>query len=89
MPSEVLSLDIRYNAVPLTGALAPTEELGPRGMRASRHSTRKGAADCSIRGTVEWGLFRHVVATLVTGVEGLVRPTSPFADLKRAGSDVV
>jgi ATP-dependent DNA ligase len=36
------------------------------------------------RGTVEWGLFRQVVTQLVAGVEGLVRPTSPFADLKRA-----
>jgi bifunctional non-homologous end joining protein LigD len=41
------------------------------------------------RGTVEWGLFRQVVGELVAGVEGLVRPTSPFADLKRASSDVL
>ena len=38
------------------------------------------------RGTVEWGLFRQVVTQLVASVEGLVRPTSPFADLKRAPS---
>jgi ATP-dependent DNA ligase len=36
------------------------------------------------RGTVEWGLFRQVVTQLVASVEGLVRSTSPFADLKRA-----
>jgi bifunctional non-homologous end joining protein LigD len=36
------------------------------------------------RGTVEWGLFRQVVTQLVASVDGLVRPTSPFADLKRA-----
>jgi bifunctional non-homologous end joining protein LigD len=36
------------------------------------------------RGTVEWGLFRQVVAELVGTVEGLVRSTSPFADLSRA-----
>ena len=36
------------------------------------------------RGTVEWGLFRQVVTELVASVEGLVRATSPFADLKRA-----
>jgi bifunctional non-homologous end joining protein LigD len=36
------------------------------------------------RGTVEWGLFRQVVTQLVAGVEGLVQPTSPFADLRRA-----
>ena len=36
------------------------------------------------RGTVEWGLFRQVVTELVASVEALVRPTSPFADLKRA-----
>ena len=36
------------------------------------------------RGTVEWGLFRQVVTQLVASVERLVRPTSPFADLKRA-----
>jgi bifunctional non-homologous end joining protein LigD len=36
------------------------------------------------RGTVEWGLFRQVVTQLVASVEGLVRPTSPFADLRRA-----
>jgi len=36
-----------------------------------------------------WGLFRQLVAGLVAGVDGLVRPTSPFADLKRASSDVV
>jgi bifunctional non-homologous end joining protein LigD len=41
------------------------------------------------RGTVEWGLFPQVVGELVAGVEGLIRPTSPFADLKRAASDVV
>jgi bifunctional non-homologous end joining protein LigD len=41
------------------------------------------------RGTAEWGLFRQLVAELVAGVEGLVRPTSPFSDLKRAASDVV
>jgi ATP-dependent DNA ligase len=41
------------------------------------------------RGTVEWGLFRQLVGQLVAGVEGLVRPTSPFADLKHASSDVV
>jgi ATP-dependent DNA ligase len=50
--------------------------------------TRKGRR-LLYRGTVEWGLFRQVVEELVTGVEGLVRPNSPFADLKRAGSDVV
>jgi hypothetical protein len=33
---------------------------------------------------VEWGLFRQVVAELVGAVEGLVRSTSPFADLTRA-----
>lgn len=38
------------------------------------------------RGTVEWGLFRQVVTQLVASVEGLVRPTSPFADLKGAPS---
>jgi ATP-dependent DNA ligase len=38
------------------------------------------------RGTVEWGLFRQVVTQLVASVEGLVRPTSPFADLKHAPS---
>jgi ATP-dependent DNA ligase len=36
------------------------------------------------RGTVEWGLFRQVVTQLVASVEGLVRSTSPFADLRRA-----
>jgi bifunctional non-homologous end joining protein LigD len=36
------------------------------------------------RGTVEWGLFRRVVTELVASVEGLVQPTSPFADLRRA-----
>jgi hypothetical protein len=36
------------------------------------------------RGTVEWGLRRQVVAELVGTVEGLVRSTSPFADLTRA-----
>jgi bifunctional non-homologous end joining protein LigD len=41
------------------------------------------------RGTVEWGLFRQVVGELVAGAERLVRPTSPFADLKRASSNVV
>ena len=41
------------------------------------------------RGTVEWGLFRQLVGELVTGVEGLVRATSPFADPKRTSSDVV
>jgi bifunctional non-homologous end joining protein LigD len=38
------------------------------------------------RGTVEWGLFRQVVTQLVASVEGLMRPTPPFADLKRAPS---
>jgi bifunctional non-homologous end joining protein LigD len=38
------------------------------------------------RGTVEWGLFRQVVTQLMASVEGLVRSTSPFADLKRAPS---
>jgi bifunctional non-homologous end joining protein LigD len=38
------------------------------------------------RGTVEWGLFRQVVTELVASVEGLVRPTSPFADLEHAPS---
>ena len=46
------------------------------------------AGDCS-RGIVEWGLFRQLVGELVAGVEGLVRQASPFADLKRAASDVV
>jgi bifunctional non-homologous end joining protein LigD len=36
------------------------------------------------RGTVEWGLFRQLVTELVASVEGLVQPTSPFADLRRA-----
>jgi bifunctional non-homologous end joining protein LigD len=36
------------------------------------------------RGTVGWGLFRQVVTQLVAGVEGLVQPTSPFADLTTA-----
>ena len=36
------------------------------------------------RGAVEWGLFRQVVTQLVATVEGLVRSTSPFADLKLA-----
>jgi bifunctional non-homologous end joining protein LigD len=39
------------------------------------------------RGTVEWGLFRQVVTQLVASVEGLMRPTSPFADL-RCATDV-
>ena len=38
------------------------------------------------RGTVEWGLFRQVVTELVASVEGLVRSTSPLADLKHAPS---
>src|SRR5262245_15957242 len=50
--------------------------------------TRKGRR-LLYRGTVEWGLFRQVVGELVAGVEGLVRPTSPFADLKHASTDVV
>jgi len=50
--------------------------------------TRKG---CRLLycGTVEWGLFRQIVGELVAGVDGLVRRTSPFADLKRASSDVL
>ena len=35
---------------------------------------------------MEWGLFRQVVTQLVASVEGLVSPTSPFADLERAPS---
>ena len=50
--------------------------------------TRKGRR-LLYRGTVEWGLFRQLVTELVAGVEGLVRSSSPFADLKRASSDVV
>jgi len=50
--------------------------------------TRKGRR-LLYRGTVEWGLFRQVAGELVTGVDGLVRSTSPFFDLKRAASDVV
>jgi ATP dependent DNA ligase-like protein len=38
------------------------------------------------RGTEEWGLFRQMVTQLVDSVEGLVRPSSPFADLKGAPS---
>ena len=49
--------------------------------------TRKGRL---YRGTGEWGLFRQLVGDLLAGVvEGLVRPSSPLADLKRATSDVV
>ena len=33
---------------------------------------------------MEWGLFRWVVAELEASVEGLMQPTSPFADLRRA-----
>jgi bifunctional non-homologous end joining protein LigD len=50
--------------------------------------TRKGRR-LLYRGTVEWGLFRQLVGELVAGVEGLIRSTSPFADLTRATSDVV
>jgi len=47
--------------------------------------TRKGRR-LLYRGTVEWGMFRQLVGQLVAGVEGLVRPTSPFADLKLAAA---
>ena len=47
------------------------------------------AAGCSIVGPSSGVCFRQLVGELVTGVEGRVRATSPFADLKRASSDVV
>jgi ATP-dependent DNA ligase len=43
-----------------------------------------GSGALLYRGTVGWGLFRQVVTQLVASVEGLVRLTSPFADLKSA-----
>jgi len=54
--------------------------------RAGRHEERPPAA---LSGHGRVGLFRQIVGELVTDVEGLVRPTSPFADLKRASHDVV
>jgi bifunctional non-homologous end joining protein LigD len=42
------------------------------------------AAGLRYVGTVEWGNYRRLATDLIAGVEGLLRPSSPFVDLERA-----
>src|SRR5215468_2075623 len=70
--------------------------VGPCGTSCPRLETAETNPEPAKEGpatALSWhrrvGLFRQIVGERMAGVGRLVRPTSPFADLKRASSDVV